>query len=114
MTTSPQPSPTGLYSTEKWAYSGLVQFAAQDKPELADLLREQGAIYKTYYYSATDPYAFNSTEEIDHYLAETAAEFLAAMEKGEAERYIQQRTEQQRQAEESGRQIAEQFSHLSK
>lgn len=104
-----KPSPTGLYATEKWAYSSLVQFEAQTKPELADLLRTQGDTYKTYYWSATDPYAFNSPAEIDQYLAQTATEFLTAMEQGDTESYIQARRERQAQAEADGLKIAEQF-----
>lgn len=108
--TKPPLSPTGLYATKKWVYSGLVQFAAQENPDLADLLRQQGAIYKTYYWSATDPYAFNSPEEVDQYLAATATEFLAAMESGNSENYIQQRRQEQALAEVEGLKIAEQLS----
>lgn len=110
--TQPLVSPTGLYATEKWAYSSLVQFEAQTNPELTQLLTQQGRIYKTYYLSETDPYAFNSEAEIDQYLLDTAAEFLAAMEKGDTESYINARTERQRLAEEAGRKIAEQLTEL--
>lgn len=99
-------SPTGVYATEKWVYSGLLQFLAQEDAALAAKMAEQGRIYKTYYLAEADPYAFNSPQEIDAYLAETAAEFLAAMEKGETDSYIQARTERQAQAEAQGREIA--------
>lgn len=101
MTTYPK-SPTGIYATKKWVYSGLVQFHAQDDPQLAQLLQNQGSFHKTYYWSESDPYAFNSTEEVDAYLAETAQEFLAAMQAGQQEAYIAKRQKEQAEAEQEG------------
>ena len=104
MTNYPQ-SPTGIYATKKWVYSGLVQFHAQDNPEFAQQVKELGHIYKTYYWSANDPYAFNSTQEIDAYLAETAQEFLTAMQTGQQSDYIAQRQKEQADAEQEGLKI---------
>lgn len=101
MTTYPK-SPTGIYATKKWVYSGLVQFYAQENTALARQLTEQGDFHKTYYWSSEDPYAFNSTEEIDTYLAETAQEFLIAMQSGQQEAYIAKRQQEQAQAEQEG------------
>lgn len=106
MSKTPYPtSPTGIYATQKWVYSGLVQFHAQEDPTLAQVLNDQGDFHKTYYWSETDPYAFNSPQEIDAYLTETAQEFLSAMQAGQQEAYIAKRSQEQKEAEEEGLKI---------